>query len=119
MSLARSPEPPIPISLKDALKTSSISGDLVQAKRILRRWRSEDPPFTPGDLTDSLNCAVSYRHPLLVQLLLEYGAVTSVTTASMAASNEPGSLPTFELLVQYGWRVDSIMDPVSKILTMK
>ena len=127
MSLAPSPDSPIDdqerpsvsTSLKDTLDASSINGDLAAAKDILQRWSSQDTPFTPGDLKDALQYAVSYRHPLLVQLMLEHGAPISVTAVSSATTDEPGSLPIFELFVQHGWRVDGITNPVSKMLAMK
>ena len=112
-------EAPIPASLKDALYLCSVNDDLARAKDILQRWSSEDTPFTPDDLTRALNIALMYGHISLVQLLLDHGAAITVSTTSAATHDNPTSLAIFKALVQHGWRVDSITNPVSKSLAMK
>ena len=113
MIAAHSPSPSSqpsisPSTLKESLEISSFKGELTRARSTLQTWTSTHAPPTPIALKSALNSAVIHGHVLIVRLLLEHGALITIsTTAHATRGDKPNSLAIFETFLEHGWSVQS------------
>ena len=90
------------------LDKASDQGDYSGVIELLETWAST-AELTPKDMGNALNSAVFNGHLPVVQLLLDHGApITTVTNNFATRGNKSNRLEIFKVLLQHGWRADSI-----------
>ncbi|KAL8776564.1 MAG: hypothetical protein Q9213_008221 [Squamulea squamosa] len=96
------------------LEQASLRGDLTTVRSLLGRSTSADnSSILPAEaLSSSLNLAISYGQVEVVQILLNYGAPITISSAAIASrADTPNPLAIYECFFKRGW---SVMSPASK-----
>lgn len=93
--------------LQKLLREATITDDLEGVRSLIQQWRSNTSLAGPTaeDLKYILSSAAKDDHPVIMKYLLDEGA--EITPSLVTGMSKGGSPATFQVLLDYGWDINS------------